>query len=272
MAVRALRELGLAEVLRQRSVSFRDFGDLALPQINADSGPPNLRNLPHFTESTDIISDAASRVPRDDFVFCLGGECGLILGCVAGFKSAFKGQPGILWLDAHGDFNTPETTPSGFIGGMPLALACGRGPKFSSQIENLRPLLREEHAVHLGNRDLDPSESRAMEASPMRVYSAAMVHREDVNKIAGEVAAYLADTTDWIICHLDVDVIDPAVISAVDFPSKGGLTPEEVKTIVEALKRTEKLKVFNLTAYDPNLDENQTSGRTILKLISEILS
>ena len=272
MAVTALRELGLTAVLRQKSVPFTDFGDVALSQIDVDSGPSNLRNFPHFLESTDMISDAVSKIPRDDFAFCLGGECGLIVGTLSGFKSTFKGQPGMLWLDAHGDFNTPETTSSGFIGGMPLALACGRGPKLGSKIENLRPLLREDQVVHLGNRDLDPLESSAMEASPMRVYSATRVHKEGVNKIAGEVAAYLANSTDWIICHLDVDVIDPSVISAVDFPSKGGLTLEEVKTIVEVLKRTEKLKVFNLTAYDPNLDEDQTSGRTILKLISEILS
>ncbi len=270
MAVRALRELGLADALRQRSDSFTDFGDVALPQIEVDSGPSNLRNFSHFLRSTDIVIEATRKIPRDDFVFCIGGECGLVLGTLAAFKSNFRGQPGILWMDAHGDFNTPETTPSGFIGGMPLALACGRGPKLSPVIESSRPLVMEEQVVHLGNRELDRLESQTVEASPMRVFSATEVHKGSIDKISGGAAAYLADSADWIICHLDVDVIDPSILPSVNFPSKGGLMPNEVKTIVEALWRTEKLKVFNLTAYDPTLDKTKTSGITILKLISDI--
>ncbi len=271
-AVRALRELGLADVLRQRRGSFRDFGDVALPQMQRDSGPSNMRNFQHFSESTDIIHEAACQVPEDDFVFCLGGECGLIVGTLAAFRSKFKGQPGLLWMDAHGDFNTPGTTPSGYLGGMPLAFACGRGPQLSPTIEKIRPLITEDQIVHLGSRDLDPSEAKAMEASPMCVYSAAMMHKQGVERVAGDVANYLADRADWIICHLDVDVTDSSVLPAVNYPSRGGLTLKEVKATLTTLMRAEKLKVFNLTAYNPELDRTQTSGRTILKLISDIFA
>lgn len=271
-AVRALRELGLADVLRQRRGSFRDFGDVALPQMQRDSGPSNMRNFQHFSESTGLIYEAASQVPEDDFVFCLGGECGLIVGTLAAFRSKFKGQPGLLWMDAHGDFNTPGTTPSGFLGGMPLAFACGRGPQLSPTIEKARPLITEDQIVHLGSRDLDPPEAKAMEASPMCVYSAAMMHKQGVERVAGDVANYLADRADWIICHLDVDVTDSSVLPAVNYPSRGGLTLKEVKATLTTLMRSEKLKVFNLTAYNPELDRTQTSGRTILKLISDIFA
>jgi len=78
-------------------------------------------------------------------------------------------------------------------------------------------------------------------------------------------------TADWVICHLDLDVIDPSTIPAVDFPCKEGLGLEEVRAVVQAVQKTEKMKVFNLTAYDPTLDTGQQSGKMILNLISNML-
>lgn len=273
LAVKALRELGIAEVVKRQASAFRDLGDVPLSEIEADSGPANLRNFPQYLRDTDTVLRASSQVGSDDFVFCLGGECTFIAGTLAGFKTKFKGKPGILWMDAHGDFNTPETTISGFIGGMCLAFACGRGPKLSSDIESARPLLSEENVVHLANRALDPLEEKAMQSSPLRMYSAADAHRIGIAKVAREAREFLADRSDWIICHLDVDSIDNGIISAVNFPEKGsGLTLEEVKTVVHELRRTGKLKVFDLAAYNPNVDPKQDSGNKLLNLTSEILS
>jgi arginase len=273
LAVKALRELGIAEVVKRQASVFRDLGDVTLSEIEADSGPPNLRNFPQYLKDIDTVFRASSQVGSDDFVFCLGGECTFIAGTLAGFKTKFRGNPGILWMDAHGDFNTPETTISGFIGGMCLASACGRGPKLSSDIESSRPLLSEENVVHLASRALDPLEEKAMRSSPLRMYSAADAHRIGIAKVARAAAEFLADRSDWIICHLDVDSIDPGIISAVNFPEKGsGLTLEEVKTVVHELRRTGKLKVFDLAAYNPNLDPKQDSGNKLLNLTSEILS
>ena len=133
MAVEALRGIRIADPLNQRATIFKDRGDVTLSErIETDSGPSNLRNFPRFLRDTDTALQAASEVESDDFVFCLGGECTLIVGSLAGFKTKFKGKPGVLWMDAHGDFNTPETTVSGFIGGMGLAFACGRRPKINN--------------------------------------------------------------------------------------------------------------------------------------------
>ncbi len=271
-AVAALRSTGIAETLEKSAKHFNDMGDCHLSEITEDSGPPNLRNFPQFLHDTDIVQEMASRVGSDDFVFCLGGECTLVTGTLAGFKGRFKGTPGMLWVDAHGDFNTPETTGSGFLGGMPLAFACGRGPKLTQSIEHARPLLEEENVVHLGNRALDPLESKAMLSSPMKLYPAATAHKEGVPKVAASAAAYLADHSDWIACHLDVDSIDPAIIPAVNYPEPGGLTLEEVKTVVRALQKTGKLKTFNLTAYNPTLDRGHASAQKLLTLIAALMA
>ncbi len=270
-AVKVLRSLGIAEVLKKSSQSFSDLGDCRLSHIDSDSGPRNLRNFPEFLADTDTVLAMASKVESDDFVVCLGGECTFITGTLAGFKSKFKGKPGMLWMDAHGDFNTPETTISGFIGGMCLAFACGRGPTLTDAVENTRPLLAEENVVHVASRALDPLESKAMAASPLKLYSASAVRKQGVSKVAEDAASYLADRCDWITCHLDVDSIDPSFIPAVNFPEPGGLSLEEVKTVVEALRGTGKLRVFDLTAYNPTMDQNGTSAAKLLELVSEVL-
>jgi arginase len=105
-AVEALRANGVMKIVRGNTESFKDLGDAPLSEISADSGPPNLKNFPHFLTDTDTVQEMAGKVEADDFVFCLGGECTFIVGTLAGFKSKFKGKPGILWMDAHGDFNT----------------------------------------------------------------------------------------------------------------------------------------------------------------------
>jgi arginase len=271
-AVEALRRLGIADILKQHAGAFKDFGDVTLSEIETDSGPSNLKNFPQFLQDTESVFRAASQVNSEDFVFCLGGECTFVPGMMGGFGSKFKGKPGILWMDAHGDFNTPETTVSGFIGGMCLAFACGRGPKLTAAIESVRPLLSEENVVHLGSRSLDPLESKAMRSSSLRLYSASDMRKIGPATVAREAAQYLAAQSDWIICHLDVDSIDPSIISAVDFREEGGLTLGEVRAVVDELRSTDKLKVFDLAAYNAMLDHNSDSGNKLLKLTSEIFS
>jgi arginase len=271
-AVRALRNLGIAEGLQKGAVSFTDLGDVPLVGLSTDSGPSNMKNFSHFLNSTATIMDRASQVPSEDFVFCLGGECGLALGTLTAFSSSFGGTPGLLWLDAHGDFNTPEITQSGFVGGMPLAFVCGRGPKFPPNIERSRPLVKEENVVHFGSRDLDPLEAKALESSPIRLHSDASLRKEGLIPTLDREAEYLTSNTDWIICHLDVDVIDPSIIPAVSFPTEGGLSASEVSTVVKTLLKTGKLKVFNLTAYEPTLDTSYLAGKTLVSLVSEVFT
>ena len=119
---------------------------------SADQGPNNLHNLESFIEGTKRVKETLLQgADASKLMFCLGGECAFIVGSLAALRTKLKGKPGIVWMDAHGDFNTPETSPEGFIGGMPLAFACGRGPKLSPDIEAARPLLSEKQVVQVGS-------------------------------------------------------------------------------------------------------------------------
>jgi arginase len=270
LAVRSLRDLEIIQVLKERFRNLRDFGDVSLPSLTKDEGASNLKNYGHFLASTDIIFDLTKKMTIGDIVLCLGGECGLVLGSAAGLKQKFVGNPGLLWIDAHGDFNTPETTQSGFIGGMPLAFVCGRGPKFNPEIEKLRPLIGEDSIVHVGGRDFDAKESNAIRSSKIELYSLSRFRRENIGKTAVEIASQLAEKSDWVICHLDIDALDPSIIPAVNFPSPGGLTLDEIRILVEAVSRTGKLKVFNLAGYNSMLDKDLSSGRAIVNLVSAL--
>jgi arginase len=106
----------------------------------------------------------------------------------------------------------------------------------------------------------------------LKLYSASTIRKEGISKVASKAAGYLADHSDWITCHLDLDSIDPVIIPAVNYPEPGGLTLEEVKTVVRTVQRTGKLKVFNLTAYNPTLDPDHTSSKKILTLVAELMS
>jgi arginase len=271
-AVKELRKLGIAEPLKRSADSFTDLGDAHVTPIITDSGPSNMRNFSTFVDNSAAITDRASMVPGESFMFCLGGECGLAVGVLAGLRSKLKGTPGLVWLDAHGDFNTPETTQSGFVGGMPLAFVCGRGPNFPASIERYRPLVKEENVIHLGSRDLDPLEARAFDSSPIRVHSTASLRKEGIERTVEQEVAYLADNADWIVCHLDVDVLDPTVIPAVSFPTKDGLNVQDVRTVIKRLVKTDKLRAFNLAAYEPTQDPDLAAGRAIVSLVSEIFA
>lgn len=274
-AVSTLRTLGIANTIRHKSAAFRDHGDVVLPVITEDSGPQNLKNFPQFVDNTTAVyRSCSSWLGLDDFTLCLGGECSIIIGTMTGFKKNFGGTPGLLWMDAHGDFNTPDTSPSGYIGGMCLAMTCGRGPQLSEEIEKSRPLVYEENVIHLGSRSLDPPEARTMNDSALELYSASRIRDEGIEDTALRVADILKSRCDWIVCHLDLDVIDPRKIPAVNFPDKGeALALEDVVKVIKALRSTGRLKVLNLAGYNPMLDNyNYECGLKILNLISNALS
>jgi arginase len=158
-AVKSLREAGPVERIRLADNDLADLGDVDCPSIERDHGRRDLRNFEEFLEGTHRVKDKLSgRIDSSRITFCLGRDCAFVPGSLAGLKTVYKGKPAIVWLDAHGDFNTPETSSSGFIRGMPLALSCGRGPRLTENIEFRRPLLDEKQVIHVGSRYLDPGE------------------------------------------------------------------------------------------------------------------
>ena len=175
----------------------------------------------------------------------------------------------MLWLDAHGDFNTPATSPSGYIGGMCLAIACGKAPGLG--LEFGHPLA-EERLVHVGSRALDPPEVAAFNSSPAKLYTSQQVKKTGAADVAEEAARHLDNRSDWAVCHLDVDVVDPEFIPAVNYPTPGGLTPEEAAVLIRALHRTGKLRVLEVAAYNSSKDRRHESVDRVVALLRNVFS
>ncbi len=243
-----------------------DEGDIELTPLTVDSFEDNAKNFNHFKEATSKIQEKIGHLTTDR-VFLAGGECSCAVGNLAGLSHVFEGKPGMLWMDAHGDFNTPESSPSGYIGGMCLAMACGRGPKLGEGVEKSRPLLAEESLVHVGSRALDQSEVLAFNSSPAKLFTAQHVKAKGAVDVAEEAARHLANRSDWIVCHLDVDVVDPSIIPAVNYPTPGGLTVDEVVVLIAALRKTEKLKAVELATYNAAFDSDKSAARAVVDLI-----
>jgi arginase len=269
LAPRALRAAGVIESLGK---SARDEGDARLPPLKRDVSTDGVKNLGNFKIATAEVFTKVSGLKSADRVVCVGGECSFVIGSLAGLSRLYAGRPGMLWMDTHGDFNTPATSPSGYIGGMCLAMATGRGPELGEEIEQKRPLIAEERLVHLGARALDPAEEKSMKSSPMELVSMKKIRKEGPRRIAARVSRHLADRADWLVCHLDVDVIDSSLMPAVNYPTAGGLTVEEAASFILALDASEKLKVIDIAAYNPSLDRDGSSARTITGLFSGLFS
>lgn len=193
----------------------------------------------------------ADRVADEEHPAVVAGDCVASLGVLAGLQRRGL-EPTLLWLDAHGDFHTWETTQSGFIGGMPLAMLTGRGEQTVAAGVGLSPL-PDERIVLVGARDIDPGEDRALAASGMRVV--------DVEEIPG------MDLAGPLYVHVDVDVVDPADLPAVNYPAPGGPSLEATRAVVEALAATGRVVAFSMSSWNPELPEAERAAVAALSLL-----
>ena len=267
----AFRGLGLVKALEGEGLKIIDMGDIKLQKLSKDSGPKKFRNSTYAAKGTERIRRAAGQASERELAIFVGGECSLVMGSLSGMRGRRRGRAGILWMDAHGDFNTPETTPSGFIGGMCLALACGRGRPLSQETEEGRgPLLGEDAVVHLGSRALDRLEEITMKESEITLVSAKELRKGGAADYGRRAARLLSDRCDWCVLHIDLDVIDPREMPAVNFLEPNGISTEDVLLAARGLKETGKLKAVEFTSYDPLRDANRSCGRRVVKLISRL--
>ncbi|MFX1508441.1 MAG: arginase family protein [Promethearchaeota archaeon] len=218
---------------------------------------------------SNSLGDIVKKALKDDFFpFILGGNCNTCLGTLAGFEEP---KPGIIWFDAHGDFNTPETTPSGFFDGMGLAIATGQCyQELSNIIENMKPI-QESWTLHIGARDLDPEEHALIESTEVLVVDNNTLKEKGIQDALLPKITELKTKTQQIYLHIDIDVIDPSIAPGVDFPTPEGLLLEEIEEALILIGENLQIRAAALTAYNP---ENEIANKTLqtgFKLINTIL-
>ncbi|GKQ40564.1 arginase family protein [Streptomyces sp. A012304] len=215
------------------------------------------------------LADAVGGVlDRGRFPVVLGGDCSILLGALLSLRR--RGRHGLLFLDGHTDFYQPSAEPAGEAASMELALATGRGPRLLTDLEGRGPLLRDEDVVALGFRDTGESAEAGMQPLPPGLYAidldgvrtagAAAAARRAVDRLtAGDSAGF------WV--HLDVDVLDDAVMPAVDYRLPGGLTWRELESVLRTALADERAVGLDVTIFNPRLDP----GGTIAARLAECL-
>jgi len=186
----------------------------------------------------------------------IAGDCCTAIGMLAGL-TRMGIDPTLIWFDAHGDFNTWETTPSGFLGGMPLAMLAGLGEQTILETLEVDPLPQEQ-IILTDARDLDPGEKELVESS-------LLTHLKDPLEL---LEFPVPDRPLWI--HFDTDVIDPAHVPAQNYPAPGGISPVELEKVFRHLAGTRDVAAVSLSSWAPDLPGAEGSKKVCLELL-EIL-
>jgi arginase len=231
--------------------------------------PARFKDTP--TAVADInakLAEATAYVLRNGRLpLIAGGNCNVALGAVAGLQIAGPAPAGIVWFDAHGDFNTPETSPGGFFDGMPLAILTGRcHTEVSARVARGHKATvqatADELVVHAGGRDFDPGEAAAFAASQVTRVSSGELLERGAEALAAPLAK-LAERAAVLYLHIDMDVLDPAVAPAVDFPVQGGLSLDGLVAALECVAAATPVGVVSVTAYNPELDDEPHTTRAV---------
>ena len=198
------------------------------------------------------------------FPLVLSGNCNCTIGAMTGIDPA---RTGLVWFDAHGEFNTPETTIGGFLDGMGLAIATGRcWRQMASRIPNFRPL-PDDHIVLIGARDFDPLELRELQRTGITMVSPLLARQWGVAGALAPALASLHDRVSDVYIHIDLDVLDRDEATANLWPTTGGLKVAEVDEMLQLVRERFVVRGVGIGSYDPEADINQRALRAALRFI-----
>ena len=220
--------------------------------------------------SVALANAVGGTIDVGEFPVVLGGDCSIMLGCLLALKRR-RGRYGLLFLDGHADFYQPEAEPNGEAASMELALATGRGPGILTDLEGRRPLVRDEDVVAFGLRDAEIAAahgSQRIEDTAIRVVDIADIRRRgagDATLRALENLSRPEVNGFWV--HLDADVLDDAIMPAVDYRMPGGLSWEELVTTLRAAIGSGRAVGLDITIFNPKLDRDSTIAAAFVDAI-----
>jgi len=259
MGPSAIRYAGLSDRLERAGIEVEDRGNVQAPLAETRaSGPERARFLDEILETCARVAGEVERARGDGLVpLVLGGDHSIAMGSLSGL--AAEGPGGVLWLDAHGDLNTPATTPSGNVHGMPLAAAIGLCDDFAR--DGLRlPAVDPEHVALVGVRSLDPGEQALVRDLGVAVYTISDLDRRGMEPVITETLERVSGGS-FVHVSVDLDVVDPEVAPGVGDPVRGGLSYREAHLAFELVAEAEVMDGLDIVEVNPIHDhENATAG------------
>lgn len=255
-------------------IGARRAGRLAVPPKDPTPDRETLTlNAPALAAWSPRLADAVEAVlDAGEFPVVLGGDCTILLGSMLALRR--RGRFGLLFIDGNADFFQPEAEPKGEGASMDLAFVTGYGPSLLTNLEGRRPLVRAGDAVALGFRDCeDQAEFDSQPLPPeLLAYDLDTLRRLGAGEAARRAVDHLdRSDLDGFFIHLDADVLDDAVMPAVDFRLPGGLSPGELLTIVRTAMASDKAVGLEVTIYNPALDPEGEAGRALADILSPAL-
>lgn len=272
MGPSALRYAGLDSMLERIGHRVQDRGNITVPVMESCSvTEPKLRFLDCILRvASDVANEVQASMMRGHLPLTLGGDHSFSFGSIAGAARVKK--IGVIWIDAHGDFNTPETTPSGNIHGMPLAALCGYGdPRLVRLGNGATRSIDPANVVNVGARDLDDKERILMRESGMTVFATEQLDRLGMYETMRRAIEIAGRDTDGFYLSLDLDALDPVYAPGVGTPVPGGLTYREALLACELIAESGKMLAMDLVEVNPILDEHNRTASIGVELASSSL-
>lgn len=276
----ALRKAGLIERLERLEpigVKIFDSGDLPEPP-ERPGRDPKLRHLDEVLSfAGEVITKLRAIYAAGRRPILLGGDHSISMASISvaaeQLRATFgpKAELGLLWVDAHADINTPETTPTGNIHGMPIAHLLGRGQPDLVNLCGFAPKLYPHNVVYIGLRDVDPGEREAIRELGITAYSMKDVDLLGIGEVCRRAYEQLSRATRFVV-SFDLDVCDPWIAPGVGTPVRGGLSFRESHLIMElAAEQQDRLMALEVVEYNPELDINSLTGEIAIGLIESAL-
>jgi arginase len=267
----AIRYAGLSEQLRRLGHSVHDIGNLVVPQ--PESQPIGSSHLKYLEPIVQVAEDLAQQVTNalraNEFPLILGGDHSIALGSISGVANVHR-EVGIIWVDAHADFNTEETTPSGNIHGMVLAALAGLGNPLLTHVGGWAPKLDPNNIVVIGARDLDPGEQKLLLTHHVHVFTMSDIDRFGISEVLRRAIA-IAGQHHAIHLSLDMDSLDPREAPGVGTPVRGGLSYREAHLAMEMISDSQHLVSMDVVEVNSILDRENATARLAVELILSAL-
>jgi arginase len=274
MGPSALRVAGLQARIKQLGHQVEDIGNISVKQPEEMSyGEKRAKYLAEIADACKDLAVMVEKSLEESMVpVVLGGDHSIAAGSLSGVASYFKKKEkkiGLIWLDAHGDINTPESSPSGNVHGMPLAAAMGYGATELVELQGFKPKVEPQNISLVGIRDLDSQEKKLAKKSGVHVFTMRDIDERGMREVMSDALKYAMDDTDGISVSLDMDFVDPSDAPGVGTPVRGGVTYREAHLAMEMLADTEAMVSLEVVEINPVIDEH---NRTALLGVELVLS
>jgi arginase len=240
-------------------------------QENQPEGPSSARYLPQITRvCTNLADKVAGCLASGKFPLVLGGDHSVAIGTIAGVSHHYRGQGGrigLIWIDAHADMNTPETSPSGNVHGMPLACSIGLGPHDLTHMFGYAPKVDPRNVALVGIRDVDQLEKEHVRNSGVRAFTMRHIDERGLRAVMEEAIRIATDGTDAFHLSLDVDAVDPQEAPGVGTPVRGGLTYREAHLAMETICDCGSMVAMEVVEVNPVIDEANRTATLAVELV-----